>query len=80
MAYARAALGNQAMGYWRGEQFQYGGDGSGMGKRSAGAGLLTSGQGGFSVGGQSWEPSILYMLGLIVLEMIVFGVLGRILK
>ena len=76
---ARAALGNQAMGYWRGEQFQFPGSGSGMGASQAGAGVLTQGQ-GFNALGQTWHPTVLYMIALVIVEMIVFGYIGKMLR
>lgn len=79
MNYSRAALGNQAMGYWRGSEFQYLGAGSGMGAKQAGAGVLQQGQGGLSSLAGSWHPTVLYMLGLVVAEMIAFGFLSRML-
>jgi len=40
--------------------------------------MLTQGFG--SVTGGGWEPSVIYLLGFIVLEMVAFHVLSRILK
>ena len=79
---ARAALGNQAYGYWRGS-------GSGVsGPPTAGKGeigVATQGvgmpsQGTIKAAGQTWEPSVLYLLGLVLVEMVVFGWLGRVLR
>jgi hypothetical protein len=50
-----------------------------MGQASQGTGMLSQGIGAVS-GGGSWEPTILYLFGLVVLEMVVFHVLGRVLK
>jgi len=41
---------------------------------------LSAGTGAVSIGGQQWHPSVLYLLGLIIAEMIAFGWLGRVLK
>lgn len=64
-----------SFGYYRGAP-QYMGEGSGMGGTVAGNGQFAAGQG---PAGQAsgWEPSILYLFGLIVVEMIVFGILSR---
>jgi hypothetical protein len=50
-----------------------------MGQSSQGTGMLSQGIGAVT-GGGSWEPTILYLFGLVVLEMVVFHVLGRVLK
>lgn len=76
----RASVPNGAFGYWRGVgggDFQGGGSGSGMGMANQGTGTLSQGIGNITSG---WEPSILYLLGLVVAEMVAFHVIGRILK
>ncbi len=72
---SRAQYPNSAFGYWRGQPMA-GGSGSGMGQANAGAGVLSQGLGSIGTGG-GWEPSILYLLGLVVVEMVVFGFIGR---
>ena len=76
----RAAYPGSDQGYTRGMDFQYGGSGSGGGTMAQGTAKLSQGIG--SVGGMAgdWEPSILYLFGLIIAEMIVFHVIGRVLK
>ncbi len=74
----RAAAPNASFGYWRGGG-EAQGSGSGMGQANQGAGLL--GQGIGAIGGNGgWEPSVLYLLGLVVIEMIAFHLIGRLLK
>ena len=51
-----------------------------MGQATQGQGLLPAGIGSVSVAGQAWHPTILYLLGLLIVEMFVFGFIGRILK
>ena len=75
-AATRGSYPNGAFGYWRGQPLA-GGSGSGMGQANQGAGLLSQGLGSVTSG---WEPTVLYMLGLIVVEMIAFHVVGRLLK
>lgn len=70
---------NQAYGYYAGYGPQSGGSGSGMGQRMAGLGQLAAGQ-GVTVGNQTWHPTILYLVALIVAEMVVFGYVAKILK
>ena len=70
---------NQAYGYYVGYGPQAGGSGSGMGQAMAGPGQFASGN-GVTVGGQTWHPTILYLLALIVVEMVVFGYVGHFLK
>ena len=72
----RGSYPNGAFGYWRGMPMA-GGSGSGMGQANQGAGLLSQGLGGAVSG---WEPSVLYLLGLVIAEMIAFHLIGRILK
>jgi hypothetical protein len=75
---ARAGFPNSSFGVWRGSDVQAGGTGSGMGQANQGSGLLSQGIG--AVGGGTWEPSIPFLLGLVVAEMILFHILGRVLK
>jgi hypothetical protein len=74
----RSSLPQQGIGYTRGSDFIAGGSGSGMGMASQGTASL--GQGLSSLGGGSWEPSVLYLIGLMIGEMVVFHVLGRVLS
>ena len=41
--------------------------------------LLTSGQGSPG-GGSGWEPTVVYLLILIVAEMVIFGFISRMLR
>jgi hypothetical protein len=43
-------------------------------------GVGMASQGTVNVGGQDWHPTILYLIGLVIAEMFVFGFLGRVLK
>ena len=67
---------NGSFGYWRGSPLA-GGSGSGMGQANQGTGLLSQGLGSVTSG---WEPTVLYMLFLIISEMIIFHIGGRVLK
>jgi hypothetical protein len=49
-----------------------------MGQADSGVGMLTQGFGNITGGG--WEPSVLYLLGFIVVEMVLFHIIGRVLK
>jgi len=69
---------NSSFGYYRGNP-QFGGGaygGGGSGPQMAGTNVFSQGQGptGQSTG---WNPTILYMFGLIIAEMIIFGILAR---
>jgi hypothetical protein len=70
---------NPAYGYWRGESLA-GGSGSGMGQANAGAGVLSQGLGSVGNIAGAWEPSVLYLIGFVVFEMIAFHVIARVLK
>ncbi len=43
-------------------------------------GFFTSGQGAPAGGSGGWEPTVVYLLILIVAEMIVFGFISRMLR
>lgn len=54
-----------------------GGQGSGMGAQMAGSSSFAAGQGPAAGSDTGWHPTILYMFGLILLEMAVFGFISR---
>ena len=76
----RSAYPAQHTGYTRASStnFEFGGAGSGQGAMAQGTAGLTTGIGPINVG--SWEPSVLYLIGLVVGELIFFHLLGRVLK
>jgi len=77
----RAAFPGSDQGYTRpGNDFLYGGSGSGMGVPAQGTARLGQGLGPVSSMTGGWEPSVLYLFGLIVGEMIVFHLLSRMLS
>jgi hypothetical protein len=81
MIQSHAALGNQAYGYWRGSAGISGPPSGGKGEIGmATQGVGMASQGTVPIAGQQWHPTILYLLGLVITEMIVFGILGRYLK
>jgi hypothetical protein len=55
------------------------GQGSGYGQAQQGAGLLPPGSGD-PVAGTGWSVTLTYLFVLIVVEIVAFGVLGRVLK
>lgn len=77
---SRNMMPNGSFGYWRGSDIQAGGTGSGMGQANQGTGVLSQGLGSIGDLAGGWEPSVLYLLGFVVLEMIAFHLLGRLLK
>jgi hypothetical protein len=69
------------IGYTRpGNDYLAGGSGSGMGTRMQGTGALGQGIGSIASLGGAWEPSIPYLFALAIAEMVVFHVIGRMLK
>ncbi len=74
---------NPAFGYYRSgasaEGPLYGGQGSMAGQGAFGVGFLSQGQGSGS-GGGGWDPTIVYLLILVIVEMIVFGFIARALR
>ena len=76
----RTMLPSSSLGYWRGTQGLSGPSGPEGAVMPQGVSGLSAGTGAVSIGGQQWHPSVLYLLGLIIAEMIAFGWLGRVLK
>jgi hypothetical protein len=64
-----------SFGYYRGSPM-YGGQGSGSGPSISGNGQFSQGSGPVNNTSQ-WNPTILYMFALIIVEMVVFGFLAR---
>jgi hypothetical protein len=79
---ARAApYGNQAYGYWRGGAGISGPPSAGRGETGvATQGIGMASQGMVRAAGADWHPTILYLLGLVIAEMVVFGIFGRMLR
>jgi hypothetical protein len=74
------SLPTSSYGYTRGNQFLYGGGahaGGGYGEQVAGNGIFSQGTGPTTGESTGWSPTILYMFGLIIAEMIIFGILSR---
>ena len=77
----RAAYPGSDQGYARGgTDYQYGGSGSGGGTMAAGTARLGQGIGSVGSLAADWEPSILFLFGLVIAELIAFHVLSRVLK
>jgi hypothetical protein len=70
-----SAYPTSSFGYYRGTPMA-GGSGSGMGQSMAGTGVFSAGS-GVSAGSSNWNPTILYMFALIILEMVIFGFLAK---
>ncbi len=73
---------SSSFGYWRGGGSELPlaqGQGSGYGPKNQGAGLFPQGSGPAG-GGAAWSPTLTYLLVFIVIEIIAFGLLGRVLK
>ena len=76
-----ASYPNPSFGYFRGvgsEGPLSGGQGSMAGPKFQGLGFLSQGQG--APGSSGWDPTIVYLLILIVVEMVVFGFISRMLR
>lgn len=74
-----ASLPSSSFGYYRGTPYVGGGahGGGGQGQQMAGSNTFAQGQGPTGGTSTGWNPTILYMFGLIVAEMIIFGILAR---
>ncbi|HXT92381.1 MAG TPA: hypothetical protein VN714_24365 [Trebonia sp.] len=73
---------NPSQGYYQGvgEGPFTGGQGSMAGPITQGLGFFSKGQGPTSATAGSWDPTIIYLLLLTIGEMVVFGVISRILR
>jgi hypothetical protein len=73
------ALPTSSFGYYRGSPEYMGGarGGGGQGNNMAGTNTFAQGQGPNQGQSSGWNPTILYMIGLIILEMIIFGIIAR---
>lgn len=72
---------SSSLGYWRGGGSEIpltGGQGGMAGPKLQGLGFFSQGQG--APGGTGWEPTVIYLLLLIVAEMVVFGFISRALR
>jgi hypothetical protein len=72
---------NQSAGYYQGigEGPFTGGQGSMAGPLQQGIGFFSKGQGPTASAG-SWDPTIIYLLLLTIGEMVVFGIISRMLR
>ena len=72
---------NQSQGYYQGiPNGPYaGGQGSMAGPKLQGLGFFSAGQGTPASSG-SWDPTIVYLILLTIGEMVVFGVISRMLR
>jgi hypothetical protein len=51
-----------------------------MGQKDSGTGVLSQGLGSVGQMAGAWEPSVLYLIGFVIFEMIAFHIIGRVLK
>jgi len=68
---------SSSLGYWRGSGTNQGISGLGGDMPATSSGIFQAPGG---TGGGGWEPSVLYLLLLIVAEMFVFGFISRMLR
>ena len=76
-----ASYPNPSFGYFRGvgsEGPLAGGQGSNMGPKMQGLGIFSQGQG--PAGSSGWTPTILYLLGFVIVEMIIVHLMSRMLR
>jgi hypothetical protein len=76
-----ASYPNPAFGYFRSAGSEgplAGGQGSNMGPKMQGLGIFSQGQG--PAQGSTWDPTILYLFALIIVEMVVVGLISRALR
>jgi hypothetical protein len=76
----RSAYPSSSLGYWRGTAEGISGPSLGGTVAANGTMGTSAGTGAVTIGQTAWHPSVLYLLGLVIAEMIVFGWMGRILK
>ena len=73
---------SSSFGYWRGVGSDgplAQGQGSKMGQANSGTGLFPPGSGTGSTGG-AWHPTVVYLLVLVAVEIIAFGLLAKVLR
>ena len=71
----------QGLGYTRHSgDFLAGGSGAGAGIMAQGTASLGQGIGPIGAMAGAWEPSVLYLIGLVIGEMIAFHIIGRVLS
>ena len=73
---------SSSFGYWRGGGSEIplaGGQGGMAGPKLQGLGVFSQGQGALG-SASGWEPTVLYLFILIIVEMIVFGFIARSLR
>jgi hypothetical protein len=81
MAYV-SAYPSSSFGYWRGGMSDgplAQGQGSGYGQANSGAGMFPQGSGPQG-GGSTWHPTVVYLLVLVAVEIIAFGLLAKVLR
>jgi hypothetical protein len=73
---------NPSAGYYQGlgEGPFVGGQGSMAGPKVQGLGFFSKGQGPTSATAGAWDPTIIYLLLLTLGEMVVFGIISRMLR
>lgn len=77
----RAAAPASHLGYTRTSTMSYtGGTGSGYGPMAQGTAAPSQGTGPLAGMASGWEPSVLYLIGVVIAELILFHLLGRVLK
>jgi hypothetical protein len=62
------------LGYYSGGAPRYGGIGSMAGPKAAGT---VAGAGASSASGSGWAPSVKFLVGLVAVELVLYGVLRR---
>ena len=76
----RSQYPQQGLGYTRGSDFIGGGSGAGAGIMAQGTASLGQGLGSLTSMAGAWEPSVLYLIGLVIAEMVGVYVIGRVLS
>lgn len=68
-----------SFGYYRGAPHFGGGaqSGGGQGPNMAGTNTFAAGQGPTGQGASGWNPTIMYLIALVIAEMVVFGIIAR---
>ena len=80
MQQARSQFPSSSLGYWRGATGLSGPASAGSVSMAQGTTALSQGTGAISIGNTEWHPSILYLFALVIGEMVVFHVIGKVLK
>lgn len=76
----RSQFPSSSLGYWRGTPGLAGPDAGGYPMAAQGTAGMSQGTGAVRIAGAQWHPSVIYLLGLVVVELVVFKYIEQALR